>query len=133
MSGVAVINYLLSNNAALTAVVPAAVIFSGIAPVGTQLPAISIAQVSGVEFPQVNRETTGNLITERVQITVHGETYPQKKQIIKLIRQALPKTRGTVDGVDVDSITPDIEGPDMEFVDPEMHDQSVDYMVKYIN
>ncbi len=132
MSGVAVIRYKLANDASLAAVVAAAKIVAGIVPINTELPAISVAQISGVEMPLIKRETTGQLMSERVQITVHGQTYAQKKQIIGLSRSALPSTRGTVNGFTVDSITPDIEGPDMEIVDPEMHDQSVDYIVKYI-
>jgi len=131
MSGVAIINYKLANDAALTAVVPSARIFSGIAPINTPRPTISISQVSGFEYPMIKRGTR-NLMTERVQITVHGQTYVQKKEIIKLIRAALPSVRGTVNGIKVDSITPGIEGPDMEIVDPDLHDQPVDYLVKYI-
>lgn len=113
MSGVAVIRYKLANDAPLIAVVAAAKIVAGIAPINTVLPAISVSQVSGVEWSTIKRGATGQFITERVQVTVHGRTYAQKKQIIGLIRNALTSTRGTVNGVSVDSIVPDVEGPDM--------------------
>lgn len=131
MSGVAVIRYLLANNAPLTAVVAPNKIKAGIVPINTALPAISIRQISGQEQPLIKRGSN-MLVTDRVQVTVLASTYPQQKSIIELIRSALPPTRGTVNSYAVDSITPDIDGPDLYSEDPVIYEQSVDYFVRFV-
>lgn len=131
MSGVAVVRYLLANNAGLTAVVSATKIMGGVLPINTELPAISIRQVSGIEYPIIKR---GNnmFVTERIQVSVLAATYPSQKSIIELVRDALPGTRGTVNSFIVDSITPDIDGPDLYSDNPQIFEQSVDYFVRFI-
>ena len=47
MSGVAIIRALLAANSAVLAAVPSSKIMAGVIPLGTVLPAISIAQISG--------------------------------------------------------------------------------------
>lgn len=131
MSGVAVIRYLLANNATLTAQVPAAKIMAGPIPINTVLPAISVAQVSGVQNLNVAMNSTPRLITDRVQVTVMANTYPLQKSILALIRAACPHTRGTINGIDCDSILPDAEGPDFRDDVAAIFMQSQDYMVKF--
>ena len=131
MSGVAIVRYLLANNANLIAVVAAAKIMPGMIPVNTVLPAISIKQISGRELDQIKRGSN-QLVSERIQVTVLALTYPTQKSILNLIRSALPGTRGTVNGFAVDSIVPDIDGPDLYSDDPIIFEQSIDYMVKYL-
>lgn len=131
MSGVAVIRYLLANNAPLIAVVASSKITAGVVPINTALPAISIRQISGQEQPLIKRGSN-MLVTDRVQVTVLASTYPQQKSIIELIRSALPPTRATVNSYAVDSITPDIDGPDLYDSDPVIYEQSVDYLVRFI-
>lgn len=131
MSGVAVIRYLLANNAPLTAVVAANKIKAGIVPINTALPAISIRQISGQEQASIKRGSN-MLVTDRVQVTVLATTYPQQKSIIELIRSALPPTRGTVNSYAVDSITPEIDGPDLYDDSPVVYEQSIDYFVRFI-
>jgi hypothetical protein len=130
MSGVAVIYHLLANDASLTAVVPAAKIKAGVVPINTELPAISIRQISGVELSVIKRGTNQQA-TDRVQVTVNASTYVQQKQIIALIRAALPGTHGTVNSVSVLSLTYESDGPDLEYENPHIYEQSLDYLVTY--
>jgi len=131
MSGVAIVRYLLIDNADLAAVVSADKIKAGVIPINTALPAISIRQISGIEHELIKRGTN-QLVTERIQVTAMAGTYPQQKSILNLIRAALPATRGTVNGFSVDSITPDMDGPDFQYDDPVIFEQSIDYMVRFI-
>ena len=130
MSGVAVLRYMLANNAPLVAVVPSNKIIAGVAPMNTALPAISIKQISGQEYQTIKRGTN-QLVTERIQVTVLAATYPLQKSILNLIRTALPATRGTVNGFVVDSITPDIDGPDLYNDVPVIYEQSIDFVVRF--
>ena len=130
MSGVAVLRYMLANNAPLVAVVPSNKIIAGVAPMNTALPAISIKQISGQEYQTVKRGSN-QLVTERIQVTVLAATYPLQKSILNLIRTALPATRGTVSSFVVDSITPDIDGPDLYNDNPIIYEQSIDFMVRF--
>lgn len=131
MSGVAVVRYLLANDATLTATVPATRIMAGILPINTTLPAISITQISGSRL-NVIKHGSNEHVTDRVQVTVLATTYPQQKTILNLVKSALPATRGTVNSIVVDSIQQDFTGPDLYNDDPVIYEQSVDYFVKYI-
>lgn len=133
MSGVAIVRYLLSQNANLIAEVPAARIQSGPLPLKMQLPAIGVTQVDA--YPRLTvRMVNGNLLmTERVQVTVLTKTYPQKKSLLTLARHALPQTRGEVVAeLQCDSILPDAIGPDLDDPDVSIFTQSQDYIVKWI-
>lgn len=131
MSGTAILRYLLANNASLTATVSVDKIKPGLIPINTELPAISIRQISGREH-QLIRRGSNQLATERIQITVQAATYVQQKAIIALICSALPGTRGTVNTFTVDSITYESDGPDLEYENPVIFEQSLDYFVKFI-
>lgn len=131
MSGVAIINYLLSNDYDLASVVAADNVISGTIPLNTKYPAISIRQVSGLEFKTIQR-TGDQLVTERIQVTAYASNYSQQKEIIELIRSALPTTRGGVSTFTVDSIVQDIDGPDLYSENPVTFEQSIDYMVRFI-
>ena len=130
MSGVAVIRYMLANNAPLIAVVTADKIKAGVVPINTALPAISIRQISGVEMPMIKRTGT-QLVTERIQVSVHASSYLSQKTIIELIRSAITSTRGTVNSVVVDSITHDGDGPDLYYDEPDIFEQSIDFIVRF--
>lgn len=131
MSDVKVVCHLLKNNAPLIAVVPAAKIMAGRIPQNTALPAIGVMHVSTVRRHPVAGTAT-ELCTSRVQITVHAATYPTQKSILVLIRAALPRTRGTVNGVVVDSLMHELDGPDMSDDEAGIFEESVDYVVKFI-
>lgn len=131
MSGVAVIQYILSHNAPLTAVVAAAKIVGGILPLKTELPGISVASVD--DFPRipVDAPGTARFITERVQVTILAKTYPSKMSILELVRKALPVSRGTVNGVLCDSVLFDSSGPDQDDAELQIYTKSRDYIVRW--
>ncbi len=131
MSGVKVVGYLLANNAPLTAEVPAEQILGGDLPLGTPLPAISIKEISSISRKTVAMNTAQKLWSDRVQVTVFARDYPTKNAILKLIRDALPNTRATVNGVDCDSIIDDIVGPDLDDIQKSIYQRSQDFIVKY--
>lgn len=131
MSGVAVIVTLLAADAGVTAIVPAARIFGGDVPLSTATPSIGVSQISGMPRNTVSMAETRRLITERVQVTIHAASYDQQKALLELVRRACPNQRGTVDGVDLDSILPDIEGPDLTDADAKIYEQSRDFLVKW--
>lgn len=132
MSGPAVVAYLLSQNAPVVAAVPAARIFAAPElPMGTALPAISVWSVSRAERLTVGMSESSRFQVERVQVMVHAKTEPSKDSILALVRAALPVSRGTVNGVKVDSILPDLVGPDLSQPDAGIYEQSRDFMVKW--
>lgn len=132
MSGVGIVRTLLVANAGLIAVVPAAKIMAGALPLKTAVPAISITLVSGVPYKTMKMATSGNLWTDRVQVTVEAGTYPQQKSVLALVRAALPSTRGTVGSFTCDSISMDLEGPDMFDAAENIYVGSQDFIVRYI-
>lgn len=131
MSAVKVIRYLLANHANLTAVVPAAKIMAGEIPLNTVLPAIAVNEISSVERTTVAMNTATVLTTSRAQVTVMSKTYDEQKSILALVRNACPVSRGTVNGVVVDSIIPDIVGPDLRDDVAGIFFQSRDFIVKF--
>lgn len=132
MSGVAIINYLLSNDAGVIGTVPASRIFSGVIPLSTAMPAISVMQISGRQHNNVAMASDSYLVTDRVQVTVLSKSYAQAKAILSLVRAACPLSRGTINGFASEGVIPDAEGPDMFDEVDEIYQQSHDYMVSYI-
>lgn len=128
MSDVKAVRYLLANSATLIAQVPAARIIGGVLPQGMALPAISVMHVSTVR-PSFVAASAGMSIA-RVQVTIFSATYATQKSIMALIRAALPRSRGSVNGVAVESIIPDTEGPDATD-DAGLYIGSIDYRVTY--
>ena len=140
MSGVAVIRHLLANAAAVTAVVPAARIMAGDLPLNTALPAISVTQISGMPHNTIRINESPKLHTDRVQVTVlvkgpqgtpAGLGYPGVKALLKLVLAACPSQRGTVNGIAVENITPDMEGPDLSDDATALYSQSRDFLVRF--
>jgi len=141
MSGVAVIRYLLANAAAITNVVPATRIMAGDLPLNTVMPAIAVTEVSSVPLNTIRTNESPKLHTERVQVSVlfkgpqgtpAGTGLPGVKALLKLVLAACPSQRGTINGVSVDSIVPDIEGPDLSDDATALYSQSRDFIVKYV-
>lgn len=141
MSGVSIIRYLVANRAGVQAVIPASRIMAGVLPLNTVLPAISITQVSSIPFNLLRINEANKLHTDRVQVTAlfkdvngtpAGAGYPGLKAMLKLVLAACPSQRGTVNGVMVDSIAPDIEGPDFYDDAAQLHSCSRDFIVKWI-
>ncbi|MCR4331282.1 MAG: DUF3168 domain-containing protein, partial [Sulfuricaulis sp.] len=122
MSGVAVVRYLLTQAAAVAAIIPAARIVSGDLPLNTTLPAISVMEISSNPRNTVAMNGSNVLHTERVQVSVlfkgpqgtpAGTGLPGVKGVLALLLAAVPHTHGTVNGFNVVSILPDSEGPDL--------------------
>lgn len=128
MSGVSAVRYLLANNSALIALVPAARIFVGVAPLNTALPAIAVTQISGVPHLTVAMTESGKIHTERVQVTVLTSAY--QTNISTAVLAALPNQSGTVNSTKIDSILPDGEGPDLFDDASEIHERSRDFIVR---
>jgi hypothetical protein len=131
MSDVKAVRYLLANSAPLVAVVPAAQIVAGVLPQGTALPAIAVSHVSTVRQHLVAATAT-QLCISRVQVTVLASTYPSQKDVLALVRAALPRSRGTVNGVNVDSILHDLDGPDFRDDEAGVFMGSADFIVRYV-
>lgn len=129
MSGVGIVRYKLANAAGVTALVPAARIQAGTMPQNTVLPFISVTQTSSTPLNQVSK--TSGLSVDRVQVTVEAASYPQVRQILALVRAALPYTHATVNGFVCDSLIPDIEGPDGFDGTLMSYFQSQDYFVHW--
>lgn len=132
MSSVVTIRRLLVANSALTAIVPSAKIFAGVVPLNAVLPAIGVTSVSAVPRNTASMKEPDRMATSRVQVTVFTKSYPQKKQLLNLVRQAVPNTNGMVGSVMVLSVLPDIVGPDLDDTDAQIYSQSRDYKVSYI-
>jgi len=111
MPGVKAIRYLLASDTALTAVVPADRIASDL-PQDVPLPAIEVSQISGNYAPTIAGDGD-DVCRARVQVTVHAKSRPSQKTIQKLAREALPRMRGVVNGVRVESLVKDTIGPDL--------------------
>lgn len=134
MSGVAIITGLLLANAPLTAAVVPANIMPGVIPLGTVLPAVSIADISGMSRNTISmKEPNGSMATDRVQVTVKAKTYADQKRILDLVHEACQNTYGLVNGVQCRSIIDGVKGPDMQDVERSIFLQSRDFLVMYIS
>ena len=132
MSSVAVIRRLLAADASLTALVPADRIFAGEVALNAPLPAIGISEVSASPRNTLSMGEPDRAAFSRAQVTVYTKTYPEKKQILDLVRQAVPNTRGFVGSTMVLSITPQGSGPDLDSTEDKIYTQSRDFRVSYI-
>lgn len=131
MSGVVIARALLVADAAMSAAVPAARIFTGAIPLNTPLPAISITQTSGSQRNTVAMTEAKRLVTERVQVTVCAKSYPSQKALLALVRAALPLSRAVINGFDCDSVLPGPEGPDLYDPTAIIYEQSQDFFIKF--
>jgi hypothetical protein len=136
VSGPAIINYLLSNNAGMTALVPADHILTGVLPLPEQMPCVCVQQIDGQQHNTLAMSETPSLVNNRVQVTAFSRDgtatgYAAVKAIIAQAVVACPHTRGAIAGFVVDSILPDSEGQD--FYDPAtlIYSQTQDFLVTY--
>jgi len=138
MSGVAVVRYLLATNAGVTAVVPAARIVAGDIPIDFAMPAIAVRQISSVPDNRIRANEANKAHTDRVQVTVYRGAspddagYPGLKALLDLVLAACPSQRGTLNGVSVQSIVPDIEGPDLPISELSIFTRSRDFIVRWV-
>lgn len=115
-AAVQAVRYLLAHNSPLTAVVAATGIMPGPLPQNTRPPAIALELVSQVRLHMV-ASTATEMCRARVQITLATATYAALHDAMVLVRAALPRSRGSVDGVFIEGVLIDTEGP--EFSDPD--------------
>ena len=133
MSAVAIMRELLMAHAPLTALVPAGRIFAGIAPQGTALPSISIAEVGHRELDTVARNGRCVTVRSRVQVTVSALSYAMQKNVIQAARLGPGVHRGVIAGFTVLAVQPDTVGPDLNDLDDDgIYEQSRDFMVTFV-
>ena len=140
MSGVIVIRALLVASAPVVAVVPSTRIMAGDLPLNTVMPAIAITQISSLPHNTVYMREPRMQHTDRIQVSVlfkgpqgtpAGTGYPGVRAMLKLVLAACPHTHGTVNGIDVDSIIPDVEGPDLSDDATALYSGSRDFIVRW--
>lgn len=122
--------HLLKTNAALIAVVPAASIYSGVIPHGIATTCIGLNHISSVRHRTTN-SGVDEFCTSRVQVTVHADLYETLPAVLALVRAALPKRPGTVNGCAIDSILIDGEGPDFRNDAAGIYMRSQDVLVRW--
>ena len=130
MNGVIAVRSLLVADTGVTALVPVARIAAGMLPHGTDLPAISLMSVSGVDR-NIPAPGPKRRVTERVQVTVLARTYPEVKAIIAAVRNAAADQMPAIDGLTDVTVHTDSAGPD--FLDEEtgIHMQTQDFRVSF--
>jgi len=131
MSGVSAIWYLLKTNAPVIAVVPAERIKAGDLPLNTVLPAISVTQVDSVPLNQLQINETPKVHVDRVQVSVLVKVESTSRSLLKLVLAACPSQYGSVNGISVLGITPDIEGPDFSDESVPIYTGSRDFFVRW--
>lgn len=129
MSGVAVLQYVLSSDPRVVALVAADRIFGGGIPQGVQLPAIDLQQISDVERLTASLAEAKKLVTERVQVTIHAPDYDSQKAILAAVRLAGAHRNGMTNSVDVVSIQHAGTGPDGFEPAPLDYQQTIDFFV----
>ena len=132
MSGVSVLRYILANNAAVIAQVPAARIFAGAAPLNATLPLITVTGISGVPMLTVRVNESGRIQTDRGQVSVLAASYASAVAIMRLARTALAHQSGTINSVQVDAIIREGDGPDLYDDASQIHQVSTDVLVRWI-
>lgn len=130
MSGAVVVRYLLANSAPLTAMVPASRIKAEEVTQGAALPAIELIDISARRREPV-AAAPSYLYTSRIQINVLAATSALRETILNLVMDALPRTRGVVNGVNVDSVMYESHGPKSKDPETKIFAGSLDYFVKY--
>lgn len=129
--GVAVIRQLLVAHADLTALVPVARIAAGPMPLGTALPAVSIASVSSNDLNIPSPGAT-RFVTERVQVTVMAANYPSQKQVLREVKQAASDKRmASIAGLSNVTVHTDSAGPDFMDDQASIRMGSQDFFVRF--
>lgn len=131
MSAVKAVRYLLANNSGLTAAVTVDQIMAGPLPQSAAMPAVSVMHVSTVRRNTVQGGEASQFCTSRVQVSAKAASYPQLRQVMDLVLAALPRSRGTANGVKVDAVLPETEGPDMSDEESGIFFGSHDFIVTW--
>lgn len=130
MDGVAILRAILVADNALTTLVPKERISAGVLGLGTELDAISITRVSGVDL---NMPSPGpdRHVTERVQATALAATYPKLRSILKAIKAAAADHVGAIAGAADVTVHTDVAGPDFMDDQASIHMGSQDFIVGF--
>lgn len=134
MSAVAIVRALLAAHVPLTTLVPAAKIFAGAAPQGTEPPLVSVTRIYGNEISTIARRQPGKTTRTRVQVTVLAKDpggYAASEKILKAAALGTGVHTGTVLSYSVKSILPQGEGPDLPVGDDRIHEKSRDFVVTF--
>jgi hypothetical protein len=134
MSAVAIVRALLAAHVPLTTLVPAAKIFAGAAPQGTEPPLVSVTRIYGDEISTIARRQPGKTMRTRVQVTVLAKDpggYAASEKILKAAALGAGVHTGAVMSYHVKSILPQGEGPDLPVGDDKIHEKSRDFMVTF--
>jgi hypothetical protein len=119
LEGSDILGALMTADAELLAVVPAAQMKAGRLPDGTPLPALLARTVSSVDRQPLKR---GPLVrrTDRVSVTVRAASHRDRKAVIGLVRKCCAGKTGDIGGgLNVSILTagmgPDLNGPGDSF------------------
>jgi len=132
MSGTAIIRSLLAAHTPVTGLVPVNKIIAGTVAQGTVLPAISVRSVSANEQWTTANNLSVKMVRERIQVTVYGRTFVEMERILKACALGRGVYTGTVATFKVRSIIREAVGPYIEATDDNIHEQSRDFMVTFI-
>lgn len=122
---------LLQSNEAIAAVIGDRV-YSDVLPLGVSYPAVSIELISGKRITApLLANADPNSVDTTLQITAWGPRKAETKAVSKLIRQAIRRWRGEVDGFRIDDITIGLEGPNFYDADLKLYASSNDYIFSH--
>ena len=119
MNAQAVTYALLSADAGVTAIVPAARIYASMLDEGVALPAVVIMLISTMDQSTIDPTSPFQLRRSRVQVNALAQDYAQAQALGRAVNAAMAFERGTIAGVTVTSVVRDWTHAD-DF-DPELH------------
>jgi len=120
---------LLTADAALLALIPAARMFQGFIPQNATLPALAYTNISDNDRQTIAGDEPTVIETGRVQVTVAAKDYPAKERLIGAVRQACSGKRGTIAGMHVNNVRSDGIGPDLDNEEAGIYGRTIDFMV----
>lgn len=130
MNGVVAIVQLMKADAAVIALVPEARIMAGVLPLGSALPSIAVAPVSGMDM-QTHDDPGLRFVTDRVQVTVQAATYPEMEAVLHAVKAAGDAVRPTVAGISNVVVRTADQGPWFMNEAASIHIRTQDFKVSY--
>lgn len=110
MSAEKAVNNILTNDAPVTGVVSSR-IYPVKLPQDPTYPALTYFGVSALRHSVMGNDT--GIVERRVQVSAWAETYPDAKDLVNKVRNALQRVRGTYNGVEVLDIFLENDGPEI--------------------
>jgi hypothetical protein len=131
MKAESVINYLLTHDAPLVALVTDN-IYPLFLPLGLSPTHYVVYRlVSNVAQSTIDALSTFQLYKARVQVNLAANTYANLKTLVQVTRDACNKKNGMINGVKVVSCMLSLEGPDDYDTASESFIQSIDFQILY--